>query len=397
MLLVILSILLGVLFGTFTGLIPGVHINLISTIILSSYVKISGYFSNLEVAVFIISMSITHTFVDAIPSIYLGAPGESQALTALPGHKMLLKGHGHAAIKLTIIGSFFTLICCITFFGLFLKAMSLMEELTKGRIGYILLGLILFVILSQKGKILKSVTIFLLSASIGLSVLNINSLNQPLFHMLSGFFGISLLIDSLSNDTKIPEQTYSEIRIDKTAIKKSILTSSIAGFFAAFTPGFGTSQTAIIAQKFYKGTQKSFLILVGGLNTANMIVSLCSFYVLNKARNGSIVAIKEILESMIISELVLLITVSLIAGSIATISTLNISRVFSKILPKINYKKTALTVIIGIITLSLFFDGIIGLLIITTSTSLGIFATKLEVGKNNLMGCLIVPTILFLI
>ena len=397
MLKILLSILLGVTFGTFTGLIPGVHINLISTIILSSYAKISGFFSNIEIAIFIISMSITHTFVDAIPSIYLGAPGESQALTALPGHKMLLKGQGHGAIKLTVIGSFFTLVCCILFFGLFLKGMSAMEELTKGRIGYILLGLVLFVILSQKGKVMKSITVFLLSASIGLSVLNINSLNQPLFHMLSGFFGISLLIDSLSNDTKIPDQIYSTIRISRKSIKKSVLTSSIAGFFAAFTPGFGTSQTAIIAQKFYKGTEKSFLILVGGLNTANMIVSLCSFYILDKARNGSIVAIKEILQSIVITELLLLIIVSLIAGSVATIFTLNISKIFSKILPRINYKKTAMTVIIGIILLSFFFDGIIGFLIITTSTSLGIFATKLEVGKNNLMGCLIVPTILFLI
>ncbi len=395
--ILLLPVILGIMFGTFTGLIPGVHINLISTLIISSYAKISGYFSNIEIAIFIISMSITHTFIDAIPSIYLGAPGESQALTALPGHKMLLKGQGHFALKLTVVGSFFTLLCCILFFAMFLRLMNLMEKITEGKIGYILIALIVFVIFSQKGKIMKSITVFLFSASIGMAVLNISSLNQPLFHMLSGFFGISLLFDSLSNNESIPRQTYSSNMISKQAIKKSVMTSSIAGFFAAFTPGFGTSQTAIIAQKFYKGTEKSFLILVGGLNTANMIISLGSFYILNKARNGSIVAIRDVLESIAMTELLILISVMIISGSVAAILTLKISKKFSKIIQKLNYRKTAICVITGIILLSLLFDGVIGLLVITTSTSLGIIATKLDVGKNNLMGCLILPTILYLV
>jgi putative membrane protein len=50
-------------------------------------------------------MSITHTFIDFIPSIFLGAPDEDTGLSTLPGHEFLLKGQGYYAVKLTVIGS----------------------------------------------------------------------------------------------------------------------------------------------------------------------------------------------------------------------------------------------------------------------------------------------------
>lgn len=51
-------------FGVFTGLLSGVHINLIASLILVYF----GFFLN-YVDVFILVMSVTHTFIDFIPSI----------------------------------------------------------------------------------------------------------------------------------------------------------------------------------------------------------------------------------------------------------------------------------------------------------------------------------------
>jgi len=88
-----LALILGVLAGTITGLSPGIHINLIA----STLMAYLGSFSSvplIALAVFIVSMSITHTFLDFIPSIFLGAPEEDSFLSVLPGHKMLQEGHG---------------------------------------------------------------------------------------------------------------------------------------------------------------------------------------------------------------------------------------------------------------------------------------------------------------
>ena len=50
-------------------------------------------------------MSITHTFLDSIPSIYLGVPDPDMALSILPAHRMLLEGNGFLALKYTLYGS----------------------------------------------------------------------------------------------------------------------------------------------------------------------------------------------------------------------------------------------------------------------------------------------------
>ena len=97
---ILTAVLLGIFAGIITGLIPGIHINLISLLLVS----LSGYFLGfthpLILGVFIISMAVTHTFLDIIPSIFLGAPDADTALAVLPGHRLLLKGMGYEAVKI---------------------------------------------------------------------------------------------------------------------------------------------------------------------------------------------------------------------------------------------------------------------------------------------------------
>jgi putative membrane protein len=78
--------LLGCIIGTITGLIPGLHINTVSILLLELNKNNAS-----DLMVLIVSMSIVHTFVDFIPSIYFGAPEDDNFLSVLPGHKFLLK------------------------------------------------------------------------------------------------------------------------------------------------------------------------------------------------------------------------------------------------------------------------------------------------------------------
>src|SRR3989344_7545032 len=101
---IILFLCFGVLVGIFTGLIPGVHINMIGTLIASSSLFILAAINPIYLIVFIVSMSITHVFIDFIPSIFLGAPESGTELSVLPGHEMLKQGLGHQAVRLTAFG-----------------------------------------------------------------------------------------------------------------------------------------------------------------------------------------------------------------------------------------------------------------------------------------------------
>jgi len=128
---ILLAMLLGVLAGIVTGLIPGIHINLVSVMVVSSAGFLLGFASPAVVCVFIIAMAVTHTFLDSIPSIYLGAPDEDMAVAVLPGHKLLLNGMGHEAVKLTVIGSLLCIIACVVLFPLFLLVFPWVYNIIK--------------------------------------------------------------------------------------------------------------------------------------------------------------------------------------------------------------------------------------------------------------------------
>src|SRR3989338_4300814 len=102
---VAVALFLGILIGIFTGIAPGIHINLVSVLVVASAPFLLQFTSALSLVVFIISLAITHTFLDTLTTIYLGAPDEAQALNVLPGHRLLMKGAGHSAVLYTIMGS----------------------------------------------------------------------------------------------------------------------------------------------------------------------------------------------------------------------------------------------------------------------------------------------------
>lgn len=124
LLLIILFCVLGVLTGIFTGILPGLHVNNVALILLSSSSAIVAALSFLSeygisedfilllICVYIVSTSISHTFHDAIPSTFLGAPDEDSALSVLPAHALLLEGKGYEAVSLSALGSYGAILFC---------------------------------------------------------------------------------------------------------------------------------------------------------------------------------------------------------------------------------------------------------------------------------------------
>ena len=219
-----------------------------------------------------------------------------------------------------------------------------------------------------------------------------------LFPLLSGLFGFSILLISLKDNTKIPEQKDVELKIEKKDLIKATAGATSVGFMASFLPGFGSSQAAIVATQFLKNmSEKGFLVLVGGINTVNMTLSLVTLYSINKARNGAVIVISKLIGEFTRNTLLLYIITALVTGAVAVFLALRISKIFSKFIVKVNYKFLIIGILSFITILTFYFSGWIGLLILATSTSIGLLASSYGVGKNHLMGCLIVPVILFFI
>ena len=397
---VAIALLLGIGTGIITGITPGLHVNLVSVIVLSLSGVLLYFTSPIELGVYIIALAITHTFLDALPSIYLGAPDEAQALNVLPGHRLLLKGEGHNAIVYTTLGALGSLLLGIILFPVFIWSMKRVAPLVQGIMGYLLAGIIIFMISREKGKRLKSLVAFLLAGALGLLVLTaLPNLRQPLFPLLSGLFGFSILLTSLMQKSSIPVQKIkAPLTISNKNITKSVSTASGMGFIAAFLPGFGSSQAAILGTNIVGDIgDEGFLALVGGINTANMLISIGTAYALDKARNGAIVVVKELIGSIGFQEMLVFLGAALVAGGIATILTLLLLKVFAKHITRVNYQYLIGSIIGFIVLLTFMFDGFIGLTILATATAIGLLTSFWGVGKNHLMGCLILPVILFFV
>lgn len=389
----LLATLIGISFGIFTGLTPGVHINLVSVMLLSISPYLLKITNPLTIATVIIAMGITHAFLDNIPSIFLGAPDPETVMTVLPGHKLLFQGLGWDAVRLTVIGSLLCLILAIAIAPLFAIIFPPLYSLVQPYTAWILIAIIIAMISRNSNKKWAVIT-FLFSGALGWVVLNMN-ISQPLFPLLSGMFGISGLLLSLSSSTDIPPQTDKEtIKLQKKDFL-AIIGGALSGSIIALFPGLGPAQAAALSTIVLRTKEYTYLILTGGINTVNFIIALISVYTIDKARNGAIAVVMEIITVLDIPKLVFFAAVVLITGGIATILTLKIAKVFSKLMNKINYRYISIGIIIFILILCVALSGWIGLLVIFVSTAVGVIPQLTDCCRSNAMGCILVPVILF--
>ncbi len=409
----ILALISGLIAGTITGLTPGIHVNLIAILIASTFLL--NLASPLVIAVFIISMAITHTFLDFIPSVFLGAPDEDTALSILPAHRLLLKGKGQQAVLLTLIGSALGVLIILILVPLSLYFLPKLYPYLRTVTPYILILVSILMILKDDKKTLALI-IFFLAGFLGIAVLNLN-LNQPLLPLLTGLFGSSALITSLLKKEKIPKQEKIKIKIKKTKKKfnnlklktnqlikklgidkKSILKSSIGSIisspFCCFLPGLGASQAAIIGNEFLgELNEKEFLILLGGINTIVAGLSFIALYSISITRTGTSVIIRDLLRFSA-QDIIFIILTIIISGLVSIFITIYFSKLFAKNINKFNYKKISVTILIVLALLSVIFSGLLGLIVFITATFIGLTAILFKVKRTHLMGSLIMYLIL---
>lgn len=397
---VVVGVIVGSLLGVFTGLAPGVHINLVSLLILSIAPALTLFLAPFAIASGIVAMSIVHTFLDFVPSVYLGAPDSETALAALPGHKLLLDGRGYDAIKLSSIGAFFSLLIVIVLLPLLIFAVPVIFDFVRPYIGWILLFIVLFMILRAGGfqKIFWSFGVFVLSGIFGLVVFSLPQFAEPLFPMLSGLFGVSMLLTSLNEKVVVPPQKISgSTYVSKADVFKTSAAATFSGGLLSIFPGLGPAQAAILGSQILRKASEAeiFIMLTGGVGTVSMAMSLVTLYSIEKARNGSIVVVQELLKGIGIGELMLFAAVALVSACFGVFLALSAAKLFSRMITKVNYSMLCLSVVSFIALLVFYFSGFLGLFVLVVGTAIGIIPGVVKVGRNNAMGVLLMPIIMY--
>jgi putative membrane protein len=378
--MIIIFLFFGIILGTLAGLIPGLHSNNITKIaFLLPLFEIEGM-------VLILSMGIVQSFVDFIPSIFFGAPDTDTFEGVLPGHKMFLSGDAFHAINLTVFGGIIAGVSSLALLFIFIQFITISEEIFPILIPPILIFSIITLIISentQKKKLIAGLIIFA-SATQGLLFAG------QIFPLITGYFGLATIINS-QKEKKIKQKT-NNTNLKKTYIIDA-LTGILGGAIVAIIPGIGNNLAAAIIKLFReKIPSKNYLVLLGSINTSNFIFSFPMLFFLNKARNGTMLFLKE--ESIITPHAFNIgLIIILISIGIGAIITTIISKKISKI--NINFNKIEKIIFILIIILVFLFNGIIGLIALFFSTALGLLTVKLKVKRSNCLGFLIIPVLFF--
>jgi putative membrane protein len=391
---IVIALFLGLVAGTISGLIPGIHINLVAAFLLASSAFLLNFVNPLSLVVFIVSMSITHTFLDFIPSIYLGSPNEDTSLSVMPGHKFLLEGKGHEALTYTILGCLYASIFSILLTPLFILILPKIYPFINRMMAFILILGVIFLFSKEKSRVWAFV-VFILAGFLGIASLNLN-LSQPLLPLLSGLFGSSTIIYSITQKTQVPLQKIEKFKIEKKKLLRPLITTSIFSPLCSFLPGLGSSQAAVLSSELSGKNQISreqFLFLVGSVSIMILILSFPTLYSIQKSRTGAAATISEIM-SLNFQELIIILATALISSIVSFFLAIKLSKLFSRNISKINYTHISYFVLALLFIFVTIFSGFLGLIIFFVSTSLGLLAIYTQIRKSNLMACLLVPTIL---
>ncbi len=360
----ILDVLLGIMAGTLTGLTPGVHVNTIAAL--------GGSFG------FLFSMGLTHTFLDAIPSAFLGVPEEGTALAILPAHRMVMRGLGREVIALAMRSSFLAVLFSAALYYPY-RFLAPLYRPVYGLISVLIL-IILMLALERKAAYLL---VLLISGTLGLVSLRLMNLRHPFFHLFTGLFGLPVLVQSLVHPGRIKEAGKEK---GFQGITLSSLEGTLLGMLSSLIPAFTASQAAILATLHERNDVK-FLSIVYSVNTANFMFSVFNYSLTGRVRNGVVAVMPDVPDVS---------TVLLTAMAVSSIVWLYgeyAGRLFMKGTAIIGQRRISLAVILLLLFLSLWFDGFIGLAVMLSAFLIGTMPQKFGVKRTACMGVIMIPLI----
>lgn len=413
LLLIFATSIVGSTLGAFTGLVPGIHVNTLAAIMLASYTSlfsaISAFAEPASVPVLvsscILSASVVHSFMDFIPSVFIGAPDADEALTMLPGHRLLMEGRGMVAVRAAAAGSAVGALSAVVLsvpiqYIMLNGAAGIMDRMTLFVVVFVA-AVVVFSAEGLKGRFLALV-LFLVSGMLGiacgtggLSSEGLFGNGTLLFPLLSGLFGIPPLLNTVGR-SGFPEQTDHGVDpVGPLPGLKGVLTGSIAGWFPGITATAGAALSASVQKE---KRPEAFISLVASIGTVTSVFSLVTLSVTGSGRSGTSAVIKEIigdeLKGFCSESFILLLLTMCIATAIGYVLMLFSGHVMSGIADRINPRTMSAGALIAVTALVVLITGIGGFAILAVAALIGLVPQQSGVSRIPLTGCLLLPVIL---
>jgi len=390
-------VLAGSLCGTCSGLVPGLHANNFALLLAGIAPSVPG--PPLFVGCAMLSAGVVHTFLNAVPAMALGVPDAEMAVTALPGHRLVLEGRGYEAIRLSALGSLLAVLAAVPLAIPVTRVITAVYPTIRAQLSLILAMIVTALVASEPTwrRRLGGLLSFGLATGLGALTLDLSpaaplEAGGTLAPLFAGLFGAPVLIDAVRG-SGLPSQDGSGITMSRGLVGLTALAGTLAGAAVGYLPGITAAIAAVAVLVVVPdgATDRGYIVATSGVDTANTIFALFALVAIGQPRTGVLVAVDSLGVPL---ELPILLAAVVLAGLAGFALVLVVGDAYLEFVGRLPYWQLSGAALALLLVLSYLFTGVVGIAIFLAAATVGMVPVQLGARRVHLMGVLIGPLLL---
>lgn len=390
----IVAVAAGIAIGAATGLLPGLHVNLIAALALLLPM-------GAEASLGVVAIGVVHTFITILPSTYLGMPDEG-ALSVLPAHRMRLDGMARQAVQISLHSSMLAVIAVLLLIVPYhwVVARPAVLPFLELVAPVVLVAVPVWLIARDHRPWPASI---IAGSAAGLGWLAFDwpvagwlpGAATPLLPLLSGLFGIPTLLWAMRRrQTGVP-QTAAESRVPRGTYGAG-MRGLTAAMFTAVLPGLTAAVATSMAMPATRQEPGRVLATLSAVNTAHLCLAMAVLWMTGRTRSGLAAAWAD--QNRVLPwtwmpppDLLAVLTTFLVAGACAVVITPLIEPWYERFLARLRPGRAEAVTLVLVLALVAVTTGWTGVLLFAAAIFIGSLPLIVGVRRVHLAAALSVP------
>lgn len=387
------AIAFGVLLGTCSGLVPGLHVNALALLLAAAAPAVPGPPHLVGAA--LLAAGVTHSFLDVVPTLALGVPDPAMAVSALPGHRLVMGGRGREALRVSALGSGVAVAVAFALGAPVTRVAGVVAPYVYAHLPVVVAVLLAALVAREPSWRARAGGCLAIAASSALGFValpmepsGVAPTGDVLAPLFAGLFGVPILLAAYRG-AGVPEQDDPAVAHSPRAVVGPGFAGSLAGAAVAYVPGMSGAIAAVFAVEATRADgDRAFVAALSGVNTANTVFALFALFALGDAHTGVLVAYERAKLPRTLP--LLLASVALAACAGALLVPFLGDRYF-RVVRALNHRRLTAAVCALLVALAWVFASWVGVGLLAAATLVGLIPPRFGARRVHLMGVLLVP------
>ncbi len=375
------ALLIGFALGFFGGMLPGLHSNTIISILASMGLSGRGF------ALMIGALFPAHLVSSFVPSIFFGIPEGATLLCALPGQRMVVRGEGLKALKTVLLSCVLATLAAAALLPASCGFYEAAYPALRPHMGIVLLAITAGLLLRSRDAP-RAALILLASGALGAATFRLD-LADPFLPLFSGMFAMAQLLGA--GGGAVPAQ---KDLPPERGIAPAVAAGVLLGIASGLIPAAGSpAQAAAFATIVLPMDSHRYLALISSVSMSQALSSFAGAAAIGKSRVG---ATAVVMDQADVGAMLPVLAALFLASAACAAALIYALRSRISAFAAINGGPLRAVLAAYIALMALAIDGPAGIAVLAASAALGLLNLRLGSERTNLMGALIVPTLMLL-